>query len=114
MEGMVRDFLQILGSTTTESKQKRKQITIESRSLDKLLEDKLLADYLGEDDVFLIKYILTEKGGWNLRADVAHALLSPKEYTVAQFHLLILIVLRLSKFQIAPAESIQDKILGKS
>jgi hypothetical protein len=101
MEGIIRDFLGILGSTTTEAKHKGNQRTIEGRSLDKLLEDQLLADKLGEDDVFLIRFILTEKGGWNLRAEVAHSLLSRHEYRVQMFHMLLLIVFRLSRFQAA-------------
>jgi len=68
--------------------------------LDKLLEDKMLLDHLGEDNVFFIRFVLSEKAGWNLRAEVAHSLLSPREYRVQMFHLLLLIVFRLSRFSL--------------
>jgi hypothetical protein len=100
IEGIVRDLIGFLGSTPTEAKQKGKQRTIESRSLDKLLEDKMLLDHLGEDNVFFIRFVLSEKAGWNLRAEVAHSLLSPREYRVQMFHLLLLIVFRLSRFSL--------------
>ena len=104
MEGIIRDLLRLWGSATTQAKAKRDQRTIEDRALDSLLSDSILVERMGEDDAFLLRFILTEKGGWNLRSDIAHSHLALHQYTVHQFHLLLLLALRLSRFQFESVE----------
>jgi hypothetical protein len=110
MEGIVRDFLRLCGSATMQAKAKRDQKTIEDRALDSLLSDPILVQRMGEDNAFLLRFILTEKGGWNLRSDIAHSHLTLHQYTVNQFHLLFLLALRLSLFKFESVEVLESDL----
>ena len=104
IESIIRDLLKIHGSTITEYKEKGGDKKIEMQTLEKLLENPLIEDLMGKDDVFFLKIVLIEKGGYNLRARVAHGLMIDKEYGLHYMHLVLLIVLRLSCFRLTKVE----------
>lgn len=52
-----------------------------------------------EDHKQMIKFVLTEKGGWNLRNEVAHGLLDLNEYTIEKPIVLMSLILKLSSYK---------------
>lgn len=67
------------------------------KTLDDLLND--LDGKLSADDHFFIKFILTEKAGYNLRNKIAHGLMDNVEYGLEYPILAIIIILKLSNYQ---------------
>ncbi len=57
-----------------------------------------------ENDRLLIKFVLTEKAGLNLRNRVAHGLMDANEYTFDNIVALFLIILKLSKYRFITKE----------
>ncbi len=98
IEGIIRHMLSLFGATTSRSRDKKGQNIIEDTLLDQLLEDELLIEKIGEDDLFFIRFVLIEKAGLNLRNRIAHNHLIPPEYSVHLLHFLMLIIFRLSRF----------------
>jgi len=100
-EGLFRDLCEVLGISTffTETDIHNKVISKE-RDLNSLLRDQNLANLIDKDDLFFFKYIFVEKSAMNLRNDVAHSLMIAEEYTTNKFHLLLLCLLRLGKYQL--------------
>lgn len=80
-------YVEESGSTLTDEK-----------PMSKLLED--LGNNIERDDYVLIKYLLNEKGGENIRNKVAHGLLDADEYTIHIAVILLSIILRLSHYKI--------------
>ncbi len=52
-----------------------------------------------EEDRILIKFVLTEKAGLNLRNVVAHGLMDIYEYSFEQIVILFCIIVKLSKYK---------------
>ncbi|TXE08843.1 DUF4209 domain-containing protein [Algoriphagus aquimarinus] len=111
IEGLVRFFVERLGLPTFKFRPKGKDVVME-----KLLDD-LLADIkdrplskpdqvtnFDEDDRILIKYVMTEKAGLNLRNKVAHGLLDFNEYSLGNLIVLFCIILKLSKYKFVPIQ----------
>jgi len=65
-------------------------------TLENILQAHKLKEIFNDDDLFLFKHTFV-KEGLNIRNDVAHGLLMPKEYTAEKAMLVFLSVLRLSK-----------------
>jgi len=74
----------------------------QERSLNSLIEDQILnekfIDAGLEDDLFLFKYIFTEKAGWNLRNKVAHGLMDFDEYNYKIAIILVVLILKISSY----------------
>ena len=79
--------------------------------MEKLLDD-LLADIahqpplkpeqktnFDEEDRILIKYVLAEKAGLNLRNEIAHSLMDVFEYSFEHVVVLFCIIIKLSKYK---------------
>lgn len=77
-------------------KSKRDSDIIMEKTLDDLLSD--LKDKLIYKDYYFIKFVLTEKVGFNLRNRVAHGLMDYNEYVLNYVVLSLIIILKLSKF----------------
>ena len=103
IEGLIRDLCEILKITTfyTELDNHNKTISKE-KDLNALLRDQSLNYLLDPDDLFFLRYLFIEKAGNNLRNDVAHSLLISEEYTIDKFHLILLSILRLGKYNLSP------------
>ena len=95
-EYFLREFCYFLGAPTF--KAKNSNIVME-RTLDDILEDKKIKAALTKDDHFFIKFILTEKAGYNLRNRIAHGLMDNVDYSLQYPIFSILIILKLSNYQ---------------
>lgn len=95
-EYFLREYCYFLGTATFKSKENN---IIMERTLDDILDDKKIKDALTEDDHFFIKFILTEKAGYNLRNRIAHGLMDNVDYGLQYPILAILIILKLSNYQ---------------
>jgi hypothetical protein len=98
IEGIIRDFCEFSDITTFSSKREKSGIIVRERDINALLHDTKLKDILGNDNILLLRFLLVEKRGYNLHHKVAHSLMTYWEYNINLIHLLILILLRLSKY----------------
>lgn len=107
IEGILRFFCEKIGTPTFKPRQKGNQKVV----MEKLLDD-LLADVANqpkwkpeqitgfdEEDRIMIKYVLTEKAGLNLRNKVAHGLVDLFEYNFQLIVILFSLIMKLSKYQ---------------
>ena len=109
IEGLLRNFCEKIGIATFKTKTRQK-------GSDKLVMEKLLDDLLAdiahepplkpeqktnfdEEDRMLIKYVLAEKAGLNLRNAVAHSLMDIFEYSFENVVVLFSIIMKLSKYK---------------
>ncbi len=112
IEGLLRYFCEKIGIATF----KRKPKGSHELMMEKLLDD-LLADIaheppfrpeqktnFDEEDRILIKYVLAEKAGLNLRNEVAHSLMDIFEYTFQHVVVLFCIIIKLSKYKFIEME----------
>lgn len=100
LEGIIRDFCGLNGIKTFETFSKDGKNHVKEKSLNKLLNEEKLEEILGKDDLLFLKILLIEQGGYNLRNEIAHSLLSTKNYGINNMHLLLLALFRLSKYTI--------------
>lgn len=95
-EYLLREFCYFTGIPTFKPNPRQQNIVME-KTLDELLRD--LEEKLSEDDHFFIKFVLTEKAGYNLRNQVAHGLLDDIDYGPEYPLLAMIIILKLSNYQ---------------
>lgn len=102
IEGVLRFFIEKLGIPTFATKRTKTGSVI----MEKLFDD-IIADLQStpekpigfeEDHRTLIKYVMSEKIGWNLRNEVAHSLLQIGDYTPDKIIVLFCLILKLSKY----------------
>jgi hypothetical protein len=100
-EGIFRDLYAMSGGITFKPKKdpKNRKI-IREKDIAALLSDPKLAELFDENDLQFFKFVLTEASGWNLRGRIAHCLMYPQEYLYEHMNLMILAILRLSKFKL--------------
>src|ERR1035441_2253112 len=98
-EYFLREICYFLGIATFKPNPKQPGIIME-KTLDNLLED--LEGKISEDDHFFIKFVLTEKAGYNLRNRIAHGLMDNVDYGLDNPILAIIIILKLSNYQFNP------------
>jgi len=95
-EYLLREFCYFLDIPTFKPNPKQSGIIME-KTLDNLLDD--LEGKITDNDHFFIKFILTEKAGYNLRNRIAHGLMDNVDYGLEYPILSILIILKLSNYQ---------------
>lgn len=102
IEGILRFFCEKLGIPTFASRRSNNATVI----MEKLFDD-LIADIKDtperptgfiEDHRTLIKYVMSEKIGWNLRNEVAHSLMQINDYSVDKIVVLFCLILKLSAY----------------
>ena len=98
IEGIVRDFCEFSDITTFFTKTEKTGIIVREKDINALLHDPKLNNILGNNDILLLRFLLIEPGGYKLRHNVAHSLMTYWEYNINLIHILILILLRLSKY----------------
>ncbi|MDE5538433.1 DUF4209 domain-containing protein [Elizabethkingia meningoseptica] len=99
IEGMVRDICEFKGIIPFEFKVDHQGRTISfQKDIHKLLNEKEIINLISKDDLLLLKYVLIEKAGYNLRHKVAHSLMTFDEYNIGQMFLLVVCVLKLGKY----------------
>jgi hypothetical protein len=100
IEGLLRELCELNGIIPFYMVEESGTNVSREKDINNLLRDEKLLGFITEDDLFFLKFLLIEKVGFNLRNDVAHALLPNDGYTLGYMHLLIIAVLRLSKYQV--------------
>jgi len=98
-EGAIRDYVRLLGGTTTTEKRGE----LKEQLLEELLMNKVITENFSTEDVTLFKYVFTNKG-WNLRNNVAHCFYPYSSYTFEKATLIILCILRLGKYKLVQKE----------
>lgn len=102
IEGVLRFFIERLGIPTFATRRTKTGNVI----MEKLFDD-IIADLQStpekpigfeQDHRTLIKYVMSEKIGWNLRNEVAHSLLQIEDYTPDKIIVLFCLILKLSKY----------------
>ena len=99
IEGLVREMCEYKGiNTFYEYKDKKGNMIIREKDINALLHEQIMNEMLDEDDLILLKFLLVEKAGYNLRHNIAHALIKFDDYSIDYMNLLILALLRLCKY----------------
>ena len=111
IEGLLREMFFFNGIATFTSKADKKhgkRITYE-KELNALLNEKRISELFDPDDLLLFKFVLIEKTGYNLRHKIAHSLMRSVEYQIHYMHLLILILLKLSSYNLTITRKTESK-----
>lgn len=98
LEGLIRDFCRLNGITTFSSHTENNEPIAREKSINKLLNDEKLKEIISEEDLFFLRYLLIDQGGYNLRNEIAHSLISIEDYNLYPMNLLLLAFLRLAKY----------------
>ncbi len=110
IEGMLRDICALIeiptfkfernqhGLQTTREKYMSELLYEGSSNEDKTNYEKL-KQIIDENELCFLKFLFVEKSGMNLRNKVAHGLMIEKEYTASHAFLVLMALLRLSKYQ---------------
>jgi hypothetical protein len=96
IEGLFRGFSERINISTSIGKKKGMQETL----LNNILENEAILQYFNEDDRLLFEYVFSDKGGLNLRNNVAHSFYNENQYQPDEMLLLLAVVLRLGKYNI--------------
>ena len=109
IEGLLRDLCNYSGITTFFQKEDKQGRTVyQEKDLNALLHEEKIKELFDEDDLLFFRFVLVEKAGYNLRHKIAHSLILFGEYQINYVHLLILMLLKVSKFDF------RKKSLGSS
>lgn len=98
-EGALRDFIRLLGGTTT----KNKNGELKEQLLEQLLNKPEISKNFSSEDITLFKYVFTNSG-WNLRNNVAHCFYPFSSYSFDKAALVFLCILRLGKCKLIRPE----------
>lgn len=107
VEGLLRYFCEKIGIATFKTRQKGSDRLVMEKLLDDLLADIAHQPPLkpeqktnfDEEDRILIKYVLAEKAGLNLRNAIAHSLMDVFEYSFEHVVVLFCLIIKLSKYK---------------
>ncbi len=104
IEGILRNFCEKIGIPTFNTKKGNDDLMME-KTLDVLLADIAHKPEINqitnfdEEDRVMIKFVLSEKAGLNLRNEVAHGLMDINEYNLGLVVILFSLILKLSKYK---------------
>jgi len=100
IEGIIREVFCILNKSTFTIRREKggKSITTE-KDLNALLIDDFAKEIFNDDLVLLMRFLLTEPLGHNLRNNIGHCLIQKEHYNFSDLHLLFLIILRLGNYR---------------
>lgn len=102
IEGLLRFFIKKLQIPTCAQRRSKDGFVI----MEKLFND-IIVDLKGtperptgfdENHLTMLKYVMTEKIGWNLRNEVAHSLLQIEDYSLDKVVVLLCLILKLSQY----------------
>jgi hypothetical protein len=107
IEGLLRNVCEKIGIATFRTLQKGNNKLVMEKTLDELLAD--LAHEpesnpdqktnFDEEDRIMIKFVLSEKAGLNLRNEVAHGLMDVHEYSFELVVILFSLIMKLSNYK---------------
>ena len=108
IEGLLRDICHFsFISTFYMSQDSKGRDVVREKDIHALLYEEAIKNLFDEDDLLLFRYVLVEKAGYNLRHKIAHSLMLFQEYNINYIHLLIIILLRLGKYDFVKKEEAQ-------
>lgn len=121
IEGLLRYFCEKIGVATFKTRQKGSDKLVMEKLLDDLLADIAHEPPLrpeqktnfNEEDRILIKYVLAEKAGLNLRNAVAHSLMDIFEYSFEHVVILFCIIIKLSNYKFIEVKGDPDDYSNK-
>jgi hypothetical protein len=104
IEGILRDMYELRGFNTFYSTtDNANRSIVREKDINTLLYGEDINKILNEDDLMLLRYLLIDKSGLNLRNDIAHTLIrTVEDYNLSFILLLIVAILRLAKEEYAP------------
>jgi len=120
IEGLLRYFCEKIGIATFKTRHKGSDKLVMEKLLDDLLADIAHEPPLkpeqktnfDEEDRILIKYVLAEKAGLNLRNAVAHSLMDIFEYSFEHVVILFCIIIKLSKYKFIETKGEKNNVNG--
>jgi len=102
IEGLLRDLCNYSGiSTFFQTTDNEGRTIYREKDLNALLHEEKMRELFNEDELLFFKFVLVEKVGYNLRHKIAHSLIWFEEYGIDYIHLLILMLLRIGKYDFA-------------
>jgi len=108
IEGILRDICRFQGIPTSFSTNRKGKTTEREKGIQALLSDEQLKTILDEDHHLFFNFLLVEQVGYNLRHRVAHTFLTAQEYQMDFTHLLLLAVLKLTKYDFTDLQNKQS------
>lgn len=105
IEGLFRDLCAINGIPISSVKQDG---IVREKLLNELLDEPKIQELFSNDEMRFLKFILIEQSGYNLRHRIAHSLMTFPEYSIDHMNYLIVIVLRICKYNFT-AEPVTDE-----
>ena len=110
IEGMVRDLCRLSGGVAVNmTRDKRGRTVQREKDLHSLLYEETILDLLDEDDLLFYRFLFVEQGGYNLRNRVAHGLTNQRDYTLERALLVLVALLRLSRYEVRERTSTDEK-----
>jgi hypothetical protein len=103
-EGALRDFIRLLGGTTTIEKRGE----LQEQLLEELLQNRIITEQFTPEDITLFKYVFTARG-WNIRNNVAHCFYPYSNYSFDKATLVFLCILRLGKYKLRSKDDNKNK-----
>lgn len=101
IEGIIREFYETIGKNTDRMKvEKGQRYVTEKKSIDELLREPYAEEIFGNDLLSLMKYVLIELSGHNLRNNVSHSLMFKENYMFSYAHWVFIILLRIGAYEI--------------
>lgn len=112
IEGLFRDLCKINGIPISSVKQDG---IVREKLLNELLDEPNIQELFSDDEMRFFKLVLIEQSGYNLRHRIAHSLMIFPEYSIDHMNYLIVIMLRICKFNftVEPATDVNASV-GKS
>lgn len=112
IEGILRFFIERLGIPTCAERRSNNKAIMMEKLFDDIIADlkdneKRPTGFI-EDHRTLIKYVMSEKVGWNLRNEVAHSLLQITDYTGEKVVVLFCLILKISGYKFKENEQETD------
>ncbi len=98
-EGIFRNFAQKLGVKTLTTYKNSEPGAVREMYIEDLLKNEKVQEYFDENDRTFFNYLFLN-GGLNLRNNVAHCFMRPSDYNITTVLMLLMAILRLSKYKI--------------
>ncbi len=110
IEGIIREIFHILGKPTfTIRDEKDGKTTTKEKHLNAFLIDDFAKQIFNNDLRLLMRFLLTEPSGHNLRNSIGHCLIQREHYNFLNLHLVFLIILRLGNYRFEKNKNTIDR-----
>lgn len=115
IEGLIRDICEFSGVTTFyQTKDNRGRNITREKNIHHLLYEDKIKDLFDEDDLLFFRFLLVEQAGFNLRHKIAHSFMLFEQYAVEYMFLLIILLLKLGKYDFATKEDLNSQSISQN